>query len=135
MGEVHVQWIGGERFVGIDSTHHSVVISTAKENAGMKPSDMLLVALGACSAVDVVNILEKKKIDLRSLDIKVGGEQAADPPWTFRKIHVEYTLRGTGLTAKAVEQAVELAEHKYCSVAATVRGVAEITSTYHIVED
>jgi putative redox protein len=135
MGEVNVQWIGGERFAGFDSTRHSVVMSSAREGVGMKPSDMLLVALGACSAVDVVNILRKKRLDLRRLDIKVSGEQEADPPWTFRKIKVEYTLAGTGLTDTAVEQAIALSEEKYCSVAATVRGRAVITHSYCIEEE
>jgi putative redox protein len=135
VGEVSVKWIGGGRFVGIDSTDHSVVLSTAKEGVGVKPSDMLLVALGACTAVDIVNILEKKRLNLSALDIKISGEQDADPPWTFRKVHVEYTLRGQGLTDKAVEQAIALSEEKYCSVAATVRGVVEITNTFHILEE
>jgi len=135
MSEVNVQWAGGGRFIGVDSTNHSVVMSTAKEGVGMKPSDMLLVALGACSAVDVVNILEKKRLELRALDVKVTGEQCADPPWSFSRVHVEYTLRGKGLTEKVVEKAIDLSEGKYCSVAATVRGVAEMTHSYHILED
>ncbi len=135
MGEVSVQWIGGGRFVGIDSTNHSVVMSTAREGVGMKPSDMLLVALGACSAVDVVSILEKKRLDLRALDVRVIGEQCADPPWAFNKVHIEYTLRGKDLTEKAVETAINLSEEKYCSVAATLRGAATITHSYRILEE
>ncbi len=135
MGEVNVQWVGGERFVGIDSTHHSVVLSTAREGVGMRPSEMLLVALGACAGVDVVGILRKKRLDLRSLDIKVTSEQDAEPPWTHRKVHVEYTLRGNGLTGEAVERAIALSEEKYCSVSHTIRGVATITHSYRILED
>ena len=135
MAEVSVQWIGGERFVGIDSTQHSLVMSTRREGVGMKPSDLLLVALGACSAVDVVGILQKKRLDLRGLDIKVTGEQDADPPWTFRTIHIEYILRGKGMTDRAVQQAIKLSEEKYCSVSATVGGVAAITHSYQILED
>ena len=135
MAEVSVQWIGGGRFVGIDSTNHSVVMSTAKEGVGLKPSDLLLLALGACSTVDVVNILEKKRLDLSALDIKVCGEQEAEAPWTFRQIHIEYTLRGRGLIGKAVEQAITLSEEKYCSVAATLRGAAALSHSYQIVEE
>jgi|SRR3972149_11515401 len=135
MAEVTVQWIGGERFVGIDSTQHSVVMSTKKEGVGVRPTDMLLIAVGACSAVDVVGILQKKRIDLRSLDIKISGAQDADPPWTYRKIHIQYMLRGRGLTPKSVEQAIELSQEKYCSVSTTVRGVAEITHSYTIMEE
>jgi putative redox protein len=135
MGQVQVTWVQNEQFVGMDSTKHSIVLSTASEGTGSKPSDLLLIALGACSGVDVVGILNKKRQKFSGLQIKVSGEQDADPPWTFRKIHVEYVVRGRGLSEKAVQQAIELSQDKYCSVAATVRGVAEITSSYQIVEE
>jgi putative redox protein len=132
---VQVTWVQNEQFVGTDSTNHSIVLSTGKDGTGAKPSDMLLVALGACAGVDVVGILVKKRQKLSGLQIQVDGQQDADPPWAFRKIHVEYIVRGQGISEKAVQQAVELSEEKYCSVAATIRGVAEITSSYQIVED
>ncbi len=132
---VQVTWVQNEQFVGTDSTNHSIVLSTGKDGTGAKPSDMLLVALGACAGVDVVGILVKKRQKLTGLQIQVDGQQDADPPWAFRKIHVEYIVRGQGISEKAVQQAVELSEEKYCSVAATIRGVAEITSSYQIVED
>lgn len=134
MANTTVRWIGGKQFVGIDSTHHSVVISTADENIGMKPSELLLVALASCTAVDVVEILQKKRITLTSLEIETTGEQDKENPWPFRKIHLAYRLRGENLDAKAVEQAIQLSEEKYCSVAATVRGVAEISYSYEILE-
>jgi len=135
MGQVQVTWVQSEQFVGTDSTNHSIVLSTAKEGTGSKPSDLLLIALGACSGVDVVGILEKKRQPFTGLQIRVTGEQEADPPWTFRKIHIEYSVRGKGVAEKAVQQAIELSEGKYCSVAATVRGVAEITPSFQIVEE
>jgi putative redox protein len=94
---------------------------------------MLLVALAACSSVDVVEILEKKRKKLTLLEVTATGEQDPDPPWTYRKIHVKYRLGGKDLTVKAVEQAIRLSEEKYCSVAATVRGVAKISTEYDIV--
>ena len=129
-----VTWYGGNKFVGTDSTNHSVVISTPGEGVGMKPSELLLVALASCTAVDVVDILAKKRTPLESLEISVSGEQDADPPWPFRKIHLKYVVKGNGLTPKNVEAAIALSEEKYCSVAATVRGVAEITTSYEILE-
>jgi len=135
MGTVNIQWIGGERFVGIDSTHHSVVLSTTAAGVGMKPSELLLVALGSCTAVDIVQIMEKKRQPLSHLEIVVNGEQDADPPWTFRKIHITYRVAGKGITDKAISQAIELSEEKYCSVASTLRGVAEITADYEILPD
>ena len=130
-----VKWVESRQFVGIDSTDHSVVMSSPKDGIGMKPSELLLVSLGGCTAYDVVSILEKKRQKLTGLEVAVSAEQDEDPPWTFRKIHLHYTLRGKGLKEKAVQDAIELSEEKYCSVAATVRGVAEIDYEYTIIED
>jgi putative redox protein len=132
MANASVHWLSGKRFIGIDSTNHSVVLSTPDEGVGMKPSDLLLVALASCTAVDVVEILTKKRIQLNGLDILVNGEQDNEPPWTFRKIHLHYRVGGEGLTMKAVEQAIQLSEEKYCSVASTLRGVAAITTSFEL---
>jgi putative redox protein len=83
----------------------------------------------------VVEILAKKQTPLSHLDVEVSARQDADPPWTFRKIHMHFHLKGKGLTAKNVEQAIRLSEEKYCAVAATIRGVAEITTSYEIIPD
>ncbi len=127
-----LQWLSGKRFVGIDSTNHSVVLSSKDEGVGVKPSDMLLIALASCTAVDVADILAKKRMRLNSMEVTTTGEQDADPPWTFRRIHLKYRLSGQGLTDKAVEQAIRLSEEKYCSVAATVRATADITTEFEI---
>jgi putative redox protein len=130
-----VKWIGGKQFVGIDSTKHSVVLSSTDEGVGMKPSEMLLVALSSCTAVDIVEILTKKRTPLDFLEISASAEQDADPPWTFRKIHLTYRVRGKGLKEKDVAQAIDLSENKYCSVAATLRGVAEITTSFELLPE
>jgi putative redox protein len=130
-----VQWLSGKRFVGIDSTNHSVVLSSQDDGVGVKPSDMLLIALASCCAVDVVEILAKKRMPIDSMNITITGEQDADPPWTFRRIHLQCRLSGAGLTEKAVAQAIQLAEEKYCSVAATVRATAEITTEFEIIRE
>lgn len=130
-----VRWLNERNFVGVDSTGHSVVLSGQKNGIGVSPSQMLLVALAACSSVDVVEILEKKRKKLTLLEVTAHGKQDPDPPWTYRKIHITYRLGGKDLTPKAVEQAIRLSEEKYCSVAATVRGVAQITTDYEIVSE
>jgi putative redox protein len=127
-----VKWIGERHFVGVDSGNHSVVLSGQSNGIGVKPSEMLLVALAACSAVDVVEILEKKRLKLDMLEVVITGERDPEPPWPYRKIHVAYRLGGAGLTDKAVSQAITLSQDKYCSVAATVRGVAQISTEYKI---
>jgi putative redox protein len=135
MGTATVKWIEGKQFVGIDSTKHSVVLSTPDEGVGIKPSELLLLALASCSAVDVVEILTKKRMTLTHLEISSTGEQDQDPPWTFRKIHLHFTLGGQGLTEKAVAQAIQLSEEKYCSVAATIRATAAITTDFEILAE
>src|SRR3989337_1752274 len=107
-------------FANQSTATHCVVLSTPDEGVGMKPSELLLVALASCTAVDVVEILQKKRIELSSLEISATGEQQTDPPWTFRKIHLLYRVSGKGLTEEAAELAVRLSEKKYCSVAPTL---------------
>jgi putative redox protein len=85
--------------------------------------------------VDVVEILEKKRQQLNGLEIQVSAEQDSDPPWTFRKFHLKYILKGRGLTEKMVQQIIQLSEEKYCSVAATVRAVAQITYEFEILPE
>jgi putative redox protein len=135
MASASVKWVNGKQFIGVDSTQHSVVISTPSEGIGMKPSDLMLVSLASCSAVDVVEILNKKRMPLTALEISVSSEQDPEPPWTFRKIHLHFCMRGKSLTEKAVGQAIQLSEEKYCSVAATIRGVAQITTDFEILAE
>jgi len=130
-----VRWLTDRHFVGTDSNNHSVVLSGQKDGIGLSPSETLLIALAACSSVDVVEILEKKRKKLTLLEVTTNGERDPDPPWAYRKIHVKYRLGGQGLTDKAVAQAIELSQEKYCSVTATVRGVAEISYDFEIVAD
>ena len=135
MANATVRWLTGKQFVGTDSTKHSVVLSPADVGVGMKPSELLLIALGSCTAVDVVEILAKKRTTLTSLEIQITGEQEIDPPWTFRKFHIQFILKGKGLTDKAVAQAIQLSDEKYCSVAATVRATAPITTGFEIIPE
>ena len=135
MIQTSVQWLSGNNFVGVDSTRHSVVLSAEENGIGVKPSEMLLVALSSCTAVDVVGIMEKKRKPLSFLEIVTTGERDPEPPWPYRKINLHYRMRGKELTAPAVEQAIRLSQEQYCSVAATVRGVAQITTSYEILAD
>lgn len=133
MSEVRLDWIRGKTFVGTDSTRHAIVLSSSDEEngTGVKPSDLLLLALAGCASVDVVDILRKKRQPLEALEVRTEGIQDAEPPWTFRKVHLRFLLRGD-LQPAAVEQAIRLSEQKYCSVAATIRATAEVTTSYEI---
>lgn len=134
MGQAKVRWAGSRTFIGTDSTGHAVLMSSTDDNVGMKASELLLVSLATCSSFDVVGILEKRKVNLRKLEVEVAAEQQKDPPWTFTGIHLKYILAGDGLTTQHAETAIRLSEEKYCSVAATVSGKAKITWEYVIEE-
>ena len=135
MSQVKVKWVEGKQFVGTDSTSHSLVISSSQEATGLKPSDLLLLGLGGCAGVDVISILRKQRQKVTDLEITLTGEQEPEPPWAFRRIEIEYLLRGKELKEEAVRRAIQLSEEKYCSVGATISGVAEMVSSFQIVEE
>lgn len=135
MPTANVKWVDGLQFVGSDEGGHSVVLSGDDRQAGVRPSEMLLVALASCSAVDVVEIMKKKRKPLAKLEIIVSGERDAEPPWPYRRIELNYQAAGKGLTAKALAQAIQLSTEKYCSVAATVSGIADIQTRFTILPE
>ncbi len=123
-----VKWLGKQRFVGISASGHEVPFdSDREENTAPGPMEMLLLALGACTATDVVTILKKKRQPLAALEIEVSGQRRADPPRVWTKIEIVYRLRGE-LDEKAVRDAVRLSETKYCSVSAMLAKSAKIST-------
>jgi putative redox protein len=142
MSQITVKWAGDDSrmFLGRDSLGRTVVVGnwqkeddeTWTEWRGAKASDLLVIALCSCSGYDVVDILQKQKVALTGLTVTADAEQAADPPWPFTKIHLRYVVSGKDLDPKKVERAIKLSEERYCSVAATIRGVAQITHDFEI---
>ena len=110
------EWKQGMLFEGRTESGHSVTFDAAPEHtAGPSPMEAVLAALCACTSVDVVGILEKKREPITGLTVSANAEQAAEPPRTFTRIHLTYRIRGK-VTQAAAEHAVELSKHKYCSV-------------------
>lgn len=127
-----VKWIGEQKFVATGPSGHAMPLdSDRKSNVAPGPMELLLLALGACTATDVVIVLEKKRQKLESLEVICSGERAAEPPEVWTKIELVYRLRGK-LDNAAVKRAIELSEEKYCSVAAMLRKMATITWRYEI---
>jgi putative redox protein len=108
-------------------------VVTDTEGMGFKPAEMLLAALMGCAGVDLVGILEKKKQKVTAIEAKASKLNAPEPPWTIEKIEVEWTVRGRNLKVKAVEEAVHLAEEKYCSVKASL--TSEVVTTVKVVNE
>ena len=102
---------------------------------GFSATELLLAGAGACSTWDIVEIMRKSRQDLTGLAVDVIGEQAADPPWHYERIALRFTFRGNGIARAAAERAVSLSVDKYCSVVATVRGVANIETEVVVIED
>jgi putative redox protein len=131
MAGINVKWTGGKQFLAADGSGHVVV--TDSEGRGFKPPELLLASLVGCAGVDVVRILEKKRQRFSSIEAKVDKQNAPEPPWTIERIEVEWTVRGRGLKEKAVCDAVRLAEHKYCSVSASM--TSELVTTVRVINE
>ncbi|MFQ5777745.1 MAG: OsmC family protein [Terriglobia bacterium] len=130
-----VTWVEGEQFLAVGPSGHALVLDADRErNTGSGPMELLLVALGGCTAADVISILRKKRQTVTGLAIQLEGERAPEPPtvWTHLKVH--YRITGRALDPRAVEHAIELSRTKYCSVAATLGHTARIEWS-HTVEE
>jgi putative redox protein len=142
MGQIALQWVGDDSrmFVGRDSYGRTVAAGSWQKESGeqwqewhgIKPSDLLVISLCSCSAYDVVEIMKKQRQALTGLFITADAKQAAEPPYHFTDIHLHYVITGQDISAKKVEKAIELSQNKYCSVAATIRGVAKITYGFEV---
>ncbi|MGC1414942.1 MAG: OsmC family protein [Candidatus Acidiferrum sp.] len=132
MQTASVKWVGDEQFVASSPSGHAITIDSDRtSNKAPGPMELLLMALGACTATDVVSILKKKRQKLGSLEVICSGERASEPPKVWTKLEVLYRLRGT-LDESAVKRAIELSEQKYCSVSAMLQKTATLTWRHEI---
>jgi len=127
-----VKWIGDEKFVATSPSGHAMTIDSDRaSNKAPGPMELVLLALGACTATDMVSILKKKRQKLESLEVICSGERAAEPPAIWTKLEILYRLRGQ-LDDTAVKHAIQLSEDKYCSVAAMLKKTAALSWRYEI---
>jgi len=129
--KVQLNWNPEKQFVLSDKEDFQIKM---KRPGGVKPSDMLAMALIGCSSVDVVEILQKQRQDLRELKVSAESTQDDNPPWRFRKIHIHYQAIGKDIDLVKFGKAIKISEEKYCSVYATLRDAIEITHDYEVVE-
>ncbi len=135
-GKAIVHFAGDDLFVAISPSGHAQTLDTNQERASAAtPMELLLIALGSCTAVDVISILRKKRERVTDYRVEVRGERRAEYPRKFTHMEVRHIVRGHGISEKSVAQAIELSETKYCSVAATLGPAVEITSSYEIIEE
>ena len=126
---------GDDLFVGNTPSGNAVTIDTnSVRHSAPSPMDLLLLALGSCTGVDVISILRKKRQDVTHYRIEVRGQRRAKHPRSYERMEVHHILTGPNISPQSVAQAIELSENKYCSVAATMRPAAEIVSSFEIIE-
>ncbi len=129
--EARIKWIEGMTFMGQSGSGHTAVIDGAPEyggrNLGMRPMEMLLTGMAACTAFDVVLILQKGRQPLADCVVTAKADRASEEPKVFTHIHLVYTVAGRGLDPRQVERAVKLSKEKYCSATIMLAKTAEVT--------
>jgi len=135
---VRVKWNGKRRFVGWDEAGHGVVMDATPEHkgdgSGPRPLELVLYALGGCTGIDIVSILEKQRQDVVDFELDITAEQREEPPRLYRHITIEYIITGRELKPSMVERAIKLSEEKYCSVRAMFGPETRLETTYRIVD-
>jgi putative redox protein len=139
MDTVRVRWQQRRQMIGWDAAGHGVVMDTPPESkgeaTGARPIELLLYALGGCTAVDVVSVLEKKRLDVRGLEVIVTGTQRLDDfPHFYETIGIHYVVTGVGVPTEAVARAIELSETKYCSVKGVFGPQVTVKTSFSVVE-
>ena len=131
-----VYFAGNDYFVGVSPSGHAQTIETdSHRGSAASPLELLLLALGGCTGVDVIDILKKKRQHVTAYRIEVHGDRREEFPRAYTKLYVKHIVSGRGVSKRAVARAIELSDQKYCSVAATLRGTAEIVTSYEVIED
>ena len=134
---VSTRWLENNSFES-EINGHKIIIDAEPdvggEDLGPRPKPFMLAALGGCTAMDVVSILKKMRVDFKSLNVTVEGDLTTEHPRHFYKMHVIYELEGRDLPLDKIEKAVSLSEEKYCGVSAVYSKALDITSEIRIKE-
>jgi len=127
----------GITFAGRTTSNHWVMMDGPENfggsDAGVRPKELMLLALAGCTGSDVASILSKKRVALDDFEINVTADESETHPIVFTKMHLEYVFYGTDIQEKDVERAIELSQTKYCGVTAMYAKAMEITHSYRIV--
>jgi len=132
--EISTTWVGGRNFLGENTRGGTVTTGSGQDNPVISPMELMLVGMAGCTGVDVVGILEKKRVSLSDFKVNVRGKRAENYPKVYTEIEVEYLFWSENLKTKDAEQAIKLSEEKYCSASAILGKTAKINSTYKILK-
>jgi putative redox protein len=136
--ETKIRWIGGAAFEGESGEGHKIVMDGPPDGGGRdlgpRPMETLLLGMGACTAYDVVSILQKSRQDIRDCSMTVSANRADEHPRVFIDIHIHFIVSGRAVSEKQVERAIKLSAEKYCSASIMLGKTAKITHDFEIVE-
>jgi putative redox protein len=136
--EATVRWAGRMTFIGKAGTNHLVPMDTSPEfdgdDSATKPLELLLVALGGCTGMDIVPLLKKMRQDVTAVELNITAERSEEHPKVYSRIDIEYVVAGRGLEEDKVKRAVELSQEKYCSVSAMLKRACPVNYTIRIVQ-
>jgi putative redox protein len=127
-----LKWTGGLQFVGQTDGGPAVVLESGDSRSAPSPMQFVLMGVAGCTAVDVVSILNKMRVDVSDMRIEVSGTRAEEPPRRFTRIHIEYIITGAGIAPSKVERAISLSEGKYCSAISSLN--ADFSHSYQIID-
>ena len=134
--DAKVTLVDGMQFVGSAASGHAIVMdadsNVGGNNTGCRPMELVAIAMGGCTGMDVISILRKKKQDVLGLELHVRGQKADEFPKKYESLHIEYVIKGRNISEEAVKRAIELSTDKYCAVGGTLKYAAEITHSYRI---
>ena len=137
--KARIKWVENVTFVAESGSGHAIVIDGPPEgggrNLGVRPMEMLLMGMGACTAFDVIHILRKGRQKVTDCVAELSSERATEDPKVFTKIHVHFVVKGQGLTEQTVARALNLSAEKYCSASLMLGKTAVITHDFEIIDD
>ena len=128
-----MKWVEGMTFLGESASGHQILMDGNAGDKAPSPMEMVLMSAGGCSAIDVVSILQKGRLDVRDCEVKLTSERREEAPRLFTHINLHFVVTGKGLTDKAVERAVALSAEKYCSVALMLGQAVNITHSFETI--
>lgn len=131
--QAKVSWHNDNTFIGTSGSGHSVVFDGNKDNSSApSPMEMVLMAAGACSSVDVVSILKKARQQVLDCEVQLSAERADTVPKVFTSLHLHFVVSGINLSEKQVERAVQLSADKYCSVSIMLSGSVKVSHSFSV---
>lgn len=131
--KANVVWDKDLTFTGTTESGYKTVMDG--NGQAISPMESVLLAAGACSSIDVVDILKKGRFDVEHCACELEAERAENPPKVFTKIIANYKVKGSGISEKAVARAVSLSAEKYCSVMLMLAGNVEIETRFELLND